>query len=57
VERAWNVRGTCVERVWNVRGTCVERQYDIEYWVHPFSSLSHDRTKASPKASSPHSAI
>jgi hypothetical protein len=29
----------------------------IIHSFHPFSSLSHDRSKASSKASSPHSAI
>jgi len=27
------------------------------HWIHSFSSLSYDRSKASSKASSPHSAI
>jgi hypothetical protein len=44
---------------------CIVQGLNLPLWnhsvlltfIHSFSSLSHDRSKASPKASSPHSAI
>jgi len=38
-------------------GLLRKKKYDIHSFIHSFSSLSYDRSKASSKASSPHSAI
>jgi len=40
-----------------IYGSLDIRDFELSLFIHSVSSLCYDRSKASPKASSPHSAI